>query len=662
MVNGAVLYLGSLYHKRSSVVTHEFTYPAVTLAVDIDQLDQIRCAGFGHNRWSLFSIWDRDYLFVQNSASLREKVLRFLNQINRADLIHPNPKIVLVTSPKLFGMGFNPVSFFYVYHNQTLSFVLAEVNNTFGETHIYLVETPGENPTATGFCVQKEFHVSPFFDRLGQYEFKFKELNQRLAISIILKKEDQIRLIATLTGQGHELNSKTVLQFAGSWAASILMTFPRILVQGLILALKHRLSEFKKPIPNHPLTFRRKPRFWSLTKFVPWIKNTVLAHFSKLHDGHLEITFPDRQTQCFGDESKAGYPISIHDDRFFTRSALFGEIGFGESYMLGEWDTPNLTQLLEFIYLNLDVLEGKYSLARRFFSHFNNFQHQSRQNSVKNSKKNIQDHYDLSNGMFELFLDDTMSYSSAIFSTESDSLEQAQRAKIDRILELADIQSHHHILEIGCGWGSLSIEAVRKTGCKVTALTLSQQQLEYFNARIQNENLADQISVELCDYRHLSGKFDRIISIEMIEAVGPQYLPEYFRSLDRLLVPTGKVVLQGITIQNERYHSYSNEADWIQKHIFPGGHLPSFEEIQQLVSKFTRFHISVADNIGPHYATTLVHWRNRFLANKTKILELGFSEEFIRKWEFYFCYCEAGFRQNHIQNYQFVLQDRDSQP
>ena len=657
MVNGAVLYLGSLYHRRHRPVNHEFTYPAITLAVDIEQLPKIRIFGFGHNRFSLFSIWDKDYLSTELKLSLKEKITQLLSKIDRPDLIQKAQKIVLVTSPRFLNLGFNPVSFFYCYSmDHQLEFVIAEVNNTFGETHFYLIETPLFGTGANHhYRVSKEFHVSPFFDRTGYYEFSFNQLDAHLSIEILLKREGDIFLTTSLSGRAVPFASRQIITSGLRWALSIVMTFPRILIQGTILHIKHRLPVISKPIPNHPNSVRKVVPFWSISNMIPWLKNTVIHHFSRLHGGHLDMVLPNGESQKLGDVTKPCHPIYVHDDRFFARSAIFGEIGFGESFMLGEWDTPDLTELLQFIYENLDVLEGNYSLARRFFSHFNNFKHHARQNTLKKSPKNIQDHYDLSNDLFELFLDPTMSYSSAIFEPANLSLEDAQRLKIRRIIEKADLNASHHLLEIGCGWGSLSIEAVKQTGCKVTALTLSQEQYDYFAKRIKDENLEGRITLKLQDYRQISGSFDRIISVEMIEAVGKKYLPLYFQSIDRLLSPSGIAVLQAITIRDHRYTTYSAEADWIQKHIFPGGHLPSLEEIQRLTDRYTRLQITHSEDIGPHYATTLAQWRNRFLAAKEVIYGLGFSEEFIRKWEFYFSYCEAGFQKKHVQNYQIVL-------
>ena len=248
-----------------------------------------------------------------------------------------------------------------------------------------------------------------------------------------------------------------------------------------------------------------------------------------------------------------------------------------------------------------------------------------------------------------------MSYSSGIFHTADDSLEQAQYHKIHAVIDKAGIGPDDYVLEIGCGWGGLAIEAVKRTGCRLLGITVSQEQFDWATRRVREEGLEERIEIRLTDYRHVQGQFSKIISIEMLEAVGHRHLPVYFATLDRLLAPGGTIVLQAITMPDQKYGPYRMGSDWIRKHIFPGGHLPSLGAIIAAMTAGTRLNITGLDDIGLHYIPTLALWREALLANRQQVLELGFDPTFLRKWEYYFSYCEAGFRTRLIRNYHLVL-------
>ncbi len=281
--------------------------------------------------------------------------------------------------------------------------------------------------------------------------------------------------------------------------------------------------------------------------------------------------------------------------------------------------------------------------------------HDRRWNTIKNTRENIQAHYDLSNAFYDLFLDRQMLYSCGIFQHENDTLENAQENKMQRILIQADIHKEHHILEIGCGWGGFAVFAAKQTGCRVTGITVSKAQYDRACQRVKDEGLEDRITICLQDYRHTTGCFDRIVSIEMIEAVGPQFFATYFKQSQYLLKPGGRMVFQAIIIADQRYQNYCRERDWIQKYIFPGGHLPCLEILAHTISDHTDFHISDVHHMGLHYATTLSHWRARFNAAKKEILRMGFDEIFCRKWIYYFSICEAGFVTGDIDDIQVTL-------
>jgi cyclopropane-fatty-acyl-phospholipid synthase len=281
--------------------------------------------------------------------------------------------------------------------------------------------------------------------------------------------------------------------------------------------------------------------------------------------------------------------------------------------------------------------------------------HLRNKNTLNQAQKNISRHYDLSNAMYELFLDKTMTYSCAIFDHENEALADAQLRKMDRILEKACLSESHHLLEIGTGWGSLAIRAAKLYGCRVTSITLSKEQQQLAQQRIAQAGLSDRIKVLLCDYRGVTGQYDRIISVEMLEAVGKAYYPAFFRSCDSLLKPNGMLVIQTITIPDQRYEAYSKTTDWMRLFIFPGGLLPSLTALTEVLSDNTSFVIKQVESIGLHYALTLARWKERFLDNREKIIEMGFPESFIRRWEYYFSYCQAGFAQHYIDDLQIVL-------
>jgi cyclopropane-fatty-acyl-phospholipid synthase len=282
--------------------------------------------------------------------------------------------------------------------------------------------------------------------------------------------------------------------------------------------------------------------------------------------------------------------------------------------------------------------------------------HAINRNTKTGSRRNIQAHYDLGNDFYQLFLDaETLLYSSALFESPNQSLGDAQRAKIQNLIRLAGIEAHHHILEVGCGWGGFAIEAARTIGCKVTGLTISQAQYDLATQRIKEAALTEQIDIQLCDYRDAKGTYDRIVSIEMLEAVGHAYYGNYFSTLDRLLKPGGRIALQVITIPDQRYDAYRQNPDWIQKHIFPGGILPSLTELSKAMTKHSMLHIDHIENIGIHYAETLRRWRATCEAHPETLKKMGYDALFQRKWIYYLAYCEAGFQTEFINDLHIIL-------
>ena len=383
----------------------------------------------------------------------------------------------------------------------------------------------------------------------------------------------------------------------------------------------------------------------------------VICHLlCRIEKGRLILALPDGTTQSFGKEAQSRpAQILVNDCSLFTRVAFGGEIALGEAYMEGLWDSDNLTTLLKlFIENRHEFKEGNIALSA--ISRAHNFRlHLSRANTIKGSKENIAEHYDLSYQFYNTFLDDTMTYSCGIFRSTDDTLGVAQLNKLNLIIEKAQINKDDHVLEIGCGWGGFALQAVREKGCRVTAITVSKAQYDYMKEKVVKEGLDDKIEVLCKDYRIVSGLYDKIISIEMVEAVGHENLGEFFACCDKLLKPDGLVVLQVITMPDKRYDRHRTQPNWIQKHIFPGGLLPSLTTMCNAMTKYSRFQVEEIENIGIHYSETLRQWRLRFTAAFDELTRMGFDSVLKRKWIYYFSLCEAQFSLRVLNDLQIVL-------
>jgi cyclopropane-fatty-acyl-phospholipid synthase len=347
--------------------------------------------------------------------------------------------------------------------------------------------------------------------------------------------------------------------------------------------------------------------------------------------------------------------VSIHDPRFYSRVATGGSLGAAEAYLDGYWDSDDLPTLLRLFARNADATGGLSRGLARLAAPVGRAIHLLHRNTRRGSRRNIAAHYDLGNEFFEQFLDPTMSYSCGIFERPDSTLEQASVAKIDRLCRGLRLSPGDHLLEIGTGWGGLAIHAATHYGCRVTTTTISREQYEYAKQRVAEHGLADRIELLRTDYRDLSGTFDKLVSVEMIEAVGHEYLPTYFAQCSELLGPRGMMALQAITIPDQRYDAYRKSTDFIQKHIFPGGCLPSLGAISRAVGKRTDLRITQIQDFAPHYARTLAEWRRRFFRRIEKIRQLGADDRFIRCWNYYFGYCEAGFAERRIGVSQILL-------
>ena len=423
----------------------------------------------------------------------------------------------------------------------------------------------------------------------------------------------------------------------------------------------------------------------------------ILGSLRRLRQGRLRIRTPDGTTYRFGGTHPGPEAaITVHHPRFFRRMLADGEVGAGEAYIRGEWSADSAMDAVRLGILNRRFLRPLLPLlwpaaAAAWMSH------KVRSNTVSGSRRNIHDHYDLGNDFFSLFLDPSMTYSCAYFDEEqlaADSgvdvrpagggfrlprasstpatpsgsggdshpspvdmraLERAQLAKYRLLAAKAGVRPGSHVLEIGCGWGGFAEVAASEFGCRVTGVTISREQAAYARERMARADLADRVSIQLMDYRDINGVYDSVVSIEMLEAVGHRFLPAYFRKCDEVLASGGRAVIQVITIPDNRYFRYRLRPDYIQRFIFPGAHLPSLGALTRAIRP-TALRIGAREELGAHYVQTLAMWRRRLLEQRNALFDLGFDESFLRRWEFYFAYCEAAFRTRYVADWQLVLE------
>ncbi|AYM92205.1 class I SAM-dependent methyltransferase [Serratia sp. 3ACOL1] len=377
---------------------------------------------------------------------------------------------------------------------------------------------------------------------------------------------------------------------------------------------------------------------------------------SGIREGSLTVR-EGQQTLHFGDESSAlRAEVQILAPGVYWRLLTGGSLAAAESWMEGEWETHQLTPLLQILALNGKVLGRLESGFHLLGNPMERLRHWTRRNYRKQARENISAHYDLGNEFYAHFLDEDLLYSSALFTADDQALSQAQQAKMERLCEQLALTAGDHLLEIGTGWGAMAEYAARHYGCRVTTTTLSREQYIWATERIARAGLQDRVQVLLCDYRDLTGEFDKLVSVEMIEAVGKRYLPDFFRTCQARLRPGGRMAIQAITIQDQRYHDYSKSVDFIQRYIFPGGFLPSITAMSELMTRHTDFVVRNLFDMGPDYARTLTHWRQRFLHAWQDIEKLGFDERFRRMWLYYFGYCEAGFNARTISVVQLTAE------
>ena len=380
----------------------------------------------------------------------------------------------------------------------------------------------------------------------------------------------------------------------------------------------------------------------------------LLRSLFKLRYG--QISFRGAWQGTVGEPSDLHAVIEVHDKRLLELMFKNGVLGAAEAYIAGYWSSENLVELIQILARNRDVLDKiNQNIISQASQVLLKAWYKSRKNSVDGSRKNIAEHYDLSNDFFKLFLDPSMMYSSAMFKDAEMTLAQASDYKKEIICQKLQLKPLDHVVEIGSGWGGFAIYAAQHYGCKVTTITISQAQYDEAVQRIQAAGLSHRVEVQLKDYRQLQGKFDKLVSIEMIEAVGEQFLPTYFKQCRALLKPQGLALIQAITIEDARYKKALDTVDYIKRYIFPGSFIPCISVLTQTASE-QKLRLKQLEDIGQSYAQTIHHWRKNFLDAKTHVLALGFDENFIRMWDFYLCYCEGGFKEGVISDVHLLFE------
>jgi cyclopropane-fatty-acyl-phospholipid synthase len=390
-------------------------------------------------------------------------------------------------------------------------------------------------------------------------------------------------------------------------------------------------------------------------------RRLLLRQMTGLRDGEIRVRDETGEHRFGQPTARCPLSVTVHVDnpQFYASAAFAGSVGGGEAYIQGYWRCDDLTGLIRIMVQNRDVLAGLEGGAALLSRPLRRLFHWLHRNSKAGSARNIAAHYDLGNPLYRLMLDETMAYSCGIFTHPGATLAEASRAKFDAACRKLALGDSDHLLEIGTGWGGLAMHAARHYGCRVTTTTISREQHDYAREQIAAAGLTDRITLLLSDYRDLTGRYDKLVSIEMIEAVGARYLDTYLGQCAALLKPEGAMLLQAITLQDQYYAEALSSVDYIQRYVFPGSFIPSVEAIASSVQRATDFKIFHLEDIGPHYAPTLAAWRHNFFEHLAEVRRLGYSDNFIRLWEYYLCYCEGGFAERQLGDVQMLLTKPD---
>lgn len=644
------IYRTTISHQRRAPVRHSFEYRSYSWYVDLDDLPSLP-------RWlQPFAKFDaRDHLVgfrgESGGESLRDRVDAYLAE---HDAALPEGRITALLQARVLGYVFNPISVFWCHDRDgELRRVIVEVHNTYGQRHAYLLP-----PTNTPVLVDKKLYVSPFNPVAGHYQVLAPRPDRNVDVVVSLHNEDTPAFVARLRGTRRPATAGHVAWMQILAPLAPLMTAVRIRVQGIALWLR-RLPLVPRPTVTEIGLPAIDPERWPAVATVPSslrARASALIGKRVLHRAAnrlpLRLEYPGGAVVGAGDAASPVLSIN-QPDRLARRIGRHGLIGFGESYMAGEWESESLTEMLTVMATDVDNLVP--SALRWLRPIALAAQPGPSRPTREQARRDVAEHYDLSNGLFGEFLDETMTYSSAMFDTLPGSwpeLAAAQRRKIDRLLDLTKVGPGTRVLEIGTGWGELCIRAAAR-GADVYSVTLSEEQLRLARQRVAAAGLSDRAQIHLMDYRDVSGTYDAVISVEMIEAIGYHAWRDYFRTLERRLRPNGTLAIQAITMPHARMQATRKTHTWIQKYIFPGGLLPSAEAVRQITKDQTGLRLVDEFSLRQDYAETLRLWRERFIERREPLERIGFDKVFARMWELYLAYAEAGFRSGYLDVYQW---------
>ncbi|MGB3684279.1 MAG: DUF1365 family protein [Ornithinimicrobium sp.] len=658
---------GVVTHRRHGPLDHRLRHEVYQWLVDLDDLPDLPPP---LGRIAAFSAADH---LGSPKRSIKDNVARLLEL--QGIETPTDLRVVMLANARIFGYVFDPLSVFWCLDARSgkLACVIAEVHNTYGERHAYVLR-PNRSGSAT---TDKAFYVSPFYDLTGCYCLHFRLTADRVAVTINLHRGGTTNtkpdFTATFTGKPQKLTPKGLLAqlskhpFMSQYVSALIKAHGILLwAKGLPIQLRPTHQPPEGVVMTQSPAQLDVPE--GLRPVMPPARRAPVrsAIARRLFDYAVtlvpvRVLWPDGSLTGCGDDSAPVFEI-VDPEQFHARLARDFLIGFGEAYMAGDWRpaaghdladvlAPFAARMTRLIPEPLQKFRAIADLRAPGIL----------RNTLHGAKSNIESHYDVSNDLFERFLDPSMTYSSALFGDDDMSLtgnlEEAQYRKIDSILDFAGVREGSRVLEIGSGWGSLIVRAAQR-GAHVTSITLSSEQRALAQRSVDAAGYADQVDLQLRDYREVHGEFDSIVSVEMIEAVGYEFWPTYFQSIDRLLAPGGSAAIQAITMSHQQMVRTQRSHSWIQKYIFPGGILPSLRAIDETLAEHTRLEVSADLDFGQHYAETLKRWRARFDGNWEDIAAHGFDERFRRMWEFYLGYCEAGFRVEYIGVHQLQMKRR----
>ena len=643
------IYRTTITHYRQAPVQHFFEYRSYSWYIDLDDLPTLP--------WWLrpFARFDaRDHLAGGPGQSLRDRVDAYLAE-NDAQL--PDGRITALLQARVLGHVFNPISVFWCHDRHgVLCRVLVEVHNTYGQRHVYLLP-----PANTPVLVTKKFYVSPFNPVAGHYQVLAPRPDRQVDVVVSLHRNGQPTFVATLRGTRRPATVGHVARMQILSPLAPLLVALRIRIQGIALWLRRVPVVSRKAANSEKQLAAIDSKRWPAVARVPSgpraaasaviAKRLLRRAAARLP---IRLLYPDGTVIGAGD-AKSPTLVINRPDRLARRIGRHGLIGFGESYMAGEWESEALTEVLTVLATDMENLVPSALHWLRPIVVAS--QPGSSRPSRQQARRDVAAHYDLSNDLFAEFLDETMTYSSALFARLPASwpeLADAQRRKIDRLLDAAGVGPGTRLLEIGTGWGELAIRAAAR-GAQVRSVTLSERQHWLARQRVAAAGLSDRIEVDLRDYRDVGGNYDAVISVEMIEAIGFHAWPDYFRTLQRLLTPNGRLAIQAITMSHDRMLATRNTHTWIQKYIFPGGLIPSARAIVEITERQTGLRPVDMLSLRQHYAETLRLWRERFMQRRKPLSYIGFDEVFARMWELYLAYAEAGFRSGYLNVYQWTF-------